>query len=240
VAVVVPFEKEPASIEAMVRATKADMDRVNAMILSRTGSEVTMIPEVANHLISPGGKRRRPMLTLATASLAGYRGDGQTGGGPGGGGGGAGQAQQALTKLPAYDKFSAYYNIDNGTGKIRGVYLQGNDAVQPIFKQWLSAFRDPKWYNANFDPNKDLNMGANTLTLSNTGGTDHLAFDAIGLPGFQFIQDAVEYDTRTHHSNMDVFDRIQADDMKQMAVILATFVYQTAMMDQKIPRKVMP
>jgi len=171
----------------------------------------------------------------------GYRGDGTT---PafGGGGGGGGQAAAALplTKLPDYDKFSAYFNIDNGTGKIRGVYMQGNEAVRPIFRTWLSTFRDPKWYNANFDPNKDLNMGANTLTLSNTGGTDHLAFDAIGLPGFQFIQDAVEYDTRTHHSNMDVFDRIQADDMKQMAVILATFVYQTAMMDQKMPRKVMP
>ncbi len=78
---------------------------------------------------------------------------------------------------------------------------------------------------------------ANTLTLSNTGGTDHLSFDAIGLPGFQFIQDAVEYDTRTHHSNQDVYDRIQPDDMKQMAIILATFVYQAAMMDDKMPRK---
>ena len=166
----------------------------------------------------------------------GYRGDGST---PafGGGGGGQGQAALPLTKLPEYDKFSAYFNIDNGTGKIRGVYMQGNEAVRPIFRTWLSSFRDPKWFNPNFDPNKDLNMGANTLTLSNTGGTDHLAFDAIGLPGFQFIQDAVEYDTRTHHSNMDVFDRIQSDDMKQMAIILATFVYQTAMMDDKMPRK---
>jgi len=170
----------------------------------------------------------------------GYRGDGTTPAFGGGGGGGQGQAALPLTKLPEYDKFSAYFNIDNGTGKIRGVYMQGNEGVRPIFRSWLSTFRDPKWFNANFDPNKDLNMGANTLTLSNTGGTDHLAFDAVGLPGFQFIQDTVEYDTRTHHSNMDVFDRIQADDMKQMAVILATFVYQTAMMDQKMPRKVMP
>ena len=80
-------------------------------------------------------------------------------------------------------------------------------------------------------------MSAYTLTAANTGGTDHLAFDAVGLPGFQFIQDAVEYDTRTHHSNMDVFDRIQADDMKQMSIILAMFVYQSAMMEEKMPRK---
>ena len=103
--------------------------------------------------------------------------------------------------------------------------------VRPIFRRWLEPFKDTKWY----DPTKD--MSANTLTLSNTGGTDHLSFDAIGLPGFQFIQDTIEYDTRTHHSNMDVFDRIQADDMKQMSIILAAFVYQTAMNDEKIPRK---
>lgn len=155
----------------------------------------------------------------------GFRGDGTTPafGGGGGGGGGQNQAAQPLTKLPDYDKLSAYFNIDNGTGKVRGVYMQGNEGVRPIFRTWLAPFKD---------------MGANTLSLSNTGGTDHLAFDAIGLPGFQFIQDAVEYDTRTHHSNMDVFDRIQADDMKQMSVILAVFVYQTAMMEGKMPRKV--
>lgn len=153
----------------------------------------------------------------------GYRGDGTT---PafGGGGGGGGQAQAALplTKLPEYDKLSAYFNIDNGTGKVRGIYMQGNENVRSLFRSWFTPFKE---------------MGANTLTLANTGGTDHLAFDAIGLPGFQFIQDTVEYDTRTHHSNMDVFDRIQADDMKQMSIILATFVYQTAMMDEKMPRK---
>jgi carboxypeptidase Q len=163
----------------------------------------------------------------------GYFGDGTTPAFGGGGIGGAGgnNAPRVLTKLPEYDKLSAYYNIDNGTGKIRGVYMQGNNAVRPIFRRWLEPFKDTKWY----DPAKD--MSANTLTLSNTGGTDHLSFDAIGLPGFQFIQDAIEYDTRTHHSNMDVFDRIQADDMKQMSIILAAFVYQTAMNDEKIPRK---
>ena len=162
----------------------------------------------------------------------GYRGDPNA---PAFGGGGGAQTPQPLTKLAEYDKFSAYFNIDNGTGKIRGVYMQGNEGVRPVFRRWLEVFKDPKWY----DPTKPLDMSANTLTLSNTGGTDHLAFDAVGLPGFQFIQDAVEYDTRTHHSNMDVFDRIQADDMKQMSIILAMFVYQTAMMDDKMPRKPM-
>ena len=123
---------------------------------------------------------------------------------------------------PEFDKFSAYFNLDNGTGKVRGVYMQGNEAVRPIFRKWLQPFRE---------------MGATTLTISNTGGTDHQSFDGIGLPGFQFIQDEIEYDTRTHHSNQDVFDRIQADDMKQASVIMAAFVYNAAMMDQKLPRK---
>jgi Zn-dependent M28 family amino/carboxypeptidase len=121
-----------------------------------------------------------------------------------------------------YEKISAYYNLDNGAGKIRGVYLQGNAAVAPIFRQWLAPFRE---------------TGANTLTLADTFGTDHLSFDAIGVPAFQFIQDPLEYDTRTHHSNQDNFDRIQADDLKQASIIMAAFVYQTAMMDEKLPRK---
>ncbi len=127
-----------------------------------------------------------------------------------------------LVKTANYDKLSAYYNLDNGTGKIRGVYMQGNPAVRSIFETWLAPFAD---------------AGAKTLTLANTGGTDHLSFDRIGLPGFQFIQDEIEYDTRTHHSNQDNYDRIQAEDMKQAATIMAAFVYQTAMMDEKIPRK---
>ena len=129
-----------------------------------------------------------------------------------------------LTK-PEYEKFSGYFNLDNGTGKIRGVYLQGNEGVRSLFREWLMPFRD---------------MGAATLSISNTGGTDHLSFDAIGLPGFQFIQDEIEYDTRTHHSNQDVFDRIQADDMKQAATIMAVFVYKAATRDEKLPRKPMP
>ena len=121
-----------------------------------------------------------------------------------------------------HEKFSAYFNLDNGTGKIRGIYLQGNEAVRPIFRAWLAPFAD---------------MGATTITSSNTGGTDHQSFDGIGLPGFQFIQDPLEYNTRTHHSSMDVYERIQEDDAKQASIIMATFVYQAAVRDEKLPRK---
>jgi carboxypeptidase Q len=130
-----------------------------------------------------------------------------------------------LVKKPEYEKLSSYFNLDNGTGKIRGVYLQGNESVRSLFRQWLMPFRE---------------VGATTLSISNTGGTDHLSFDAIGLPGFQFIQDEIEYSTRTHHSNQDVFDRVQADDLKQAATIMAGFVYLAAMKNSKLPRKPMP
>jgi hypothetical protein len=130
-----------------------------------------------------------------------------------------------LTTKPEYEKLSAYYNLDNGTGRIRGVYMQGNDAVRPLFRQWLAPFTD---------------MGAQTLTLANTGSTDHVSFDDIGLPGFQFIQDTIDYGTRTHHSTQDTFERLQEDDLKQAATIMAAFVYQTAMLDQKLPRKPAP
>lgn len=133
--------------------------------------------------------------------------------------------QGPLVLKPNHAKFSAYFNLDNGTGKIRGVFLQGNEAVRPIFRAWLDPFRD---------------LGASTLTINNTGGTDHQAFDGVGLPGFQFIQDPVEYDTRTHHSNMDVYERIQEGDMKQASVIMAAFLYNAAMRDEKLPRKPLP
>jgi Zn-dependent M28 family amino/carboxypeptidase len=135
------------------------------------------------------------------------------------------QRRGTLTTKPEYEKLSAYYNLDNGTGRIRGVYMQGNDAVRPLFRQWLAPFTD---------------MGAQTLTLANTGSTDHVSFDDIGLPGFQFIQDTIDYGTRTHHSTQDTFERIQEDDLKQAATIMASFVYQTAMLDQKLPRKPAP
>src|SRR5206468_2612605 len=130
-----------------------------------------------------------------------------------------------LHAKPDFDNFSAYFNVDNGTGAIRGVYLQGNEAVRPIFRAWMEPFRD---------------FGMRTLTISNTTGTDHLSFDGIGLPGFQFIQDPIEYGTRTHHSNQDVYERIQEEDMKRNAVIVATFVYGTANRGAKLPRKPAP
>jgi hypothetical protein len=130
-----------------------------------------------------------------------------------------------LVKGPEYDALSVYFNLDNGTGKIRGVYMQGNEGVRPYFRRWLAPF---------------VEEGAQTLTLRNTGGTDHLPFDAIGLPGFQFIQDPIEYWSRTHHSNQDVYERAQADDLKQAATILATFAYQAASLDERMPRKAVP
>ena len=127
-----------------------------------------------------------------------------------------------IIKKTNYDKLQVYFNLDNGSGKIRGVHLQGNEAARSIFRKWLHPFAD---------------LEANTITAGNTGGTDHLSFDAIGLPGFQFIQDEIEYDPRTHHSNMDVYDRLQADDLKQASTIMATLVWQAANMDEKFPRK---
>ena len=133
---------------------------------------------------------------------------------------------------PDNEKVAGYFNLDNGTGKIRGIYLQGNEAVRPIFREWFAPFKD-------LVGTKKENSVA-TLSIANTGGTDHLSFDTVGIPGFQFIQDPVEYQTRTHHSNMDVYDRIQEDDMKQAATIMAAFVYNTAMRDKKLPRKALP
>ena len=138
--------------------------------------------------------------------------------------GGTAPAGAKLITLPEYDNLDAYFNLDNGTGKIRGVYLQNNETVRPLFRQWLMPFRD---------------LGAATLSIANTFGTDHLSFDAVDLPGFQFIQDEIEYDSRTHHSNQDVFDRVQGDDMKQAATIMAAFIYNAAMRDEKLPRKPM-
>ena len=127
--------------------------------------------------------------------------------------------------LPSHEKFSSYFNIDNGTGKVRGIYLQNNAAAKDIFAQW-------------FAPLKDITTG--TITISNTGGTDHQSFDGVGLPGFQFIQDPIEYDTRTHHSNMDVLDHVSEDDLKQIATIVATFVFDASQRDQKLPRNELP
>jgi hypothetical protein len=127
-----------------------------------------------------------------------------------------------VTTKPDQALVSAYFNVDNGSGRLRGVYLQENEAVAPIFESWMQPFHD---------------LGMSTVTMRDTGGTDHQSFDAVGIPAFQFIQDPIEYDSRTHHSNMDVYDRLQMEDLKQAAVIVATFVYETAMRDQMLPRK---
>jgi acetylornithine deacetylase/succinyl-diaminopimelate desuccinylase-like protein len=130
-----------------------------------------------------------------------------------------------LTLKPEQTLISAYFNVDNGTGKIRGIYTQGNAAVDSIFAQWMAPLKD---------------LGVTTITNRNTSGTDHLSFDAVGIPGFQFIQDPMDYETRTHHSNMDTYEHLQSTDLKQVAVVEAIFVYNAAMRDQMIPRKPLP
>jgi carboxypeptidase Q len=132
---------------------------------------------------------------------------------------------ETMKTTAEHAKLAGYFNIDNGTGKVRGIYLQGNDMARPIFEQW-------------FAPLKDLTEGA--ITIRNTGGTDHQSFDAVGLPGFQFIQDPLEYGTFTHHSNMDLYDRIQKSDMMQISAIAASFVYNAANREEMLPRKPLP
>jgi len=126
---------------------------------------------------------------------------------------------------PDQPKISGYFNVDNGSGKIRGIYLEENAAVNPIFSQWIEPLRD---------------LGVATITLRHTGGTDHESFDAVGIPGFQFIQDPLDYSTRTHHSNQDTYERLQSADLAQAATVEAIFVYNTAMRDQMLPRKPLP
>ena len=130
-----------------------------------------------------------------------------------------------LEVKPEQKLISAYFNVDNGSGKIRGVYTQGNAAIAPIFAQWIAPLKD---------------LGVTTVTLRNTGGTDHLSFDAVGIPGFQFIQDELDYESQTHHSNNDVYERLQPGDLKQIATVEAIFVYNAAMRDQMLPRKPLP
>jgi hypothetical protein len=134
-----------------------------------------------------------------------------------------------MTLKPDYAKLSAYFNLDNGTGKIRGIYLQENAAVKPIFEAWMESVKD---------------LGATRVTMRNTGGTDHQAFDGVGLPGFQFIQDPIEYMDGTffgtHHTNMDTYDRLQREDLMQAAVVIATFAYNAATRDGILPRKPRP
>ena len=135
------------------------------------------------------------------------------------------RAEGPLEVKPEQKLISGYFNVDNGTGKIRGVYTQGNAAIAPIFAQWIAPLKD---------------LGVTTITNRNTGGTDHLSFDAVGIPGFQFIQDMLDYESRTHHSNEDVVERLQPADLKQIATVEAIFVYNAAQRDQMLPRKPLP
>ena len=130
-----------------------------------------------------------------------------------------------MKTTPEHAKLSGYFNVDNGSGKIRGVYLQGNDMMRPVFAAWLAPFED---------------MGAKTISIQDTGGTDHLPFDSVGLPGFQFLQDPLDYGSRTHHSNIDVYDHVQEGDLMQAAAILASCVYEAATRPELLPRKPMP
>jgi len=133
--------------------------------------------------------------------------------------------RRTMELKPQHAKMSVYFNVDNGTGQIRGVYTEGNGAARPVFEAWMQPFKD---------------FGMTTLSPRGTGGTDHTNFDAVGIPGFQFIQDDIEYDTRTHHSNMDVYERLQPKDVMQNAVIVASFVYNAANRDALFPRKPLP
>lgn len=135
------------------------------------------------------------------------------------------KAAGPIETKPEWKTLDLYINVDNGTGKIRGVYLQGNAAEEPIFRQWIKPLKD---------------LGVSTITMNNTGGTDHLSFDAVGLPGFQFIQDPADYESRTHHSNMDTYERLQPGDLAQIATVEAIFLYNAAMRDEMMPRKAMP
>jgi hypothetical protein len=135
------------------------------------------------------------------------------------------RASGPLNLKPEQKLISGYFNVDNGSGRIRGIYTQGNAAIAPIFAQWMAPLKD---------------LGVTTITDRNTGGTDHLSFDAVGIPGFQFIQDPLDYESRTHHSNQDVYERLQPADLKQIATIEAIFVYNAAMRDQMLPRKPLP
>ncbi len=130
-----------------------------------------------------------------------------------------------LQLKPEHGKLSAYFNLDNGTGKIRGIYTEENAGVRPIFEAWLAPFAD---------------LGANTVTLRRTGGTDHMPFDQVGIPGFQFIQDEIEYGSRTHHTHLDDYDHLRREDLMQASVVMASFLYHTAMRPELLPRKPLP
>jgi Zn-dependent M28 family amino/carboxypeptidase len=132
---------------------------------------------------------------------------------------------QTMTLKPEHARLAAYFNLDNGTGKIRGIWMQSNFAVRAVFAQWIAPLED---------------LGVTILGPRSVASTDHSAFDNVGLPGFQFVQDRLEYNSRTHHSNMDTYDRVQRDELVQQATVAAVFAYNAAMRDEKLPRKALP
>jgi hypothetical protein len=146
-------------------------------------------------------------------------------------GAGAGGPQSRAEQQPAikttkeWETLDGYFNVDNGTGKLRGVYTQENYAIGNVFAQWIAPLKD---------------LGISTISYRNTGGTDHQSFDGVGLPGFQFIQDPMDYDTRTHHSNMDTYERLHQADLEQAAIIEAIFLYNTSEREAMLPRKEFP
>ena len=194
-----------------------------------TGEEQGLIGSAQYVAAHFGSRAALPNTTATAATPAGAPAANQPAAGvpPAGqfGGGGRGAALGPLELKPDHAKFAGYFNIDNGTGAIRGVYLQGNDAVAPIFREWIEPFRS---------------LGMSYLTIRNTGGTDHQSYDRVGLPGFQFIQDEVEYGTMTHHTNLDSYERLQPNDMMKNATIAASFAYLAANRDEKLPRKPLP
>ena len=177
------------------------------------GSRATLPTTTTTTTTSPAAATRPADATTAPTQLA-----------AGGRGGGRG-ALGPLHLKPDHAKVAAYFNIDNGTGAIRGVYLQGNDAAAPIFREWIEPFRS---------------LGMAYLTIRNTGGTDHQSYDRVGLPGFQFIQDEIEYNTMTHHTNLDSYERLQPSDMMKNATIAAAFAFLAANRDEMLPRKPLP
>lgn len=197
-----------------------------------TGEEQGLIGSaryVAAHFGAPAGRGGRgggtgaaPAAAPAAPTPAPAPAAAVARGGQGGRGAPAVAAAPVDPKAVELAKFAAYFNIDNGTGAIRGVYLQGNQAVAPIFREWMEPFRA---------------LGMTSLTLSNTGGTDHQSYDAVNLPGFQFIQDTVEYNSVTHHTNLDSYERLQPEDMRRNATIAAAFAFLAANRDEKLPRK---
>ena len=193
-------------------------------VAAHFGSRATL-PNTTTNAAAPPSAASSSSATPPAANAPAANPPGIAAQQPGGRGGGGRGALGPLQLKPGHAKLAGYFNIDNGTGAIRGVYLQGNDAVAPIFREWMEPFHS---------------LGMTHLTIRNTGGTDHQSYDRIGLPGFQFIQDEIEYNSMTHHTNLDSYERLQPSDMMKNATIAAAFAYLAANRDEMLPRKPLP